>query len=210
MSTKWSYCYIPKLLLFFVLYCILVYITVHYDDYQSHKIIHHTNIILWQPFEFELVCNKPFPLFCLETVSLSGVGTLQQVKIPIIEQNSCNSMYKVQSYYSETVDILPDMICAGFKDGGKDSCQVALFLSAYTRTHAQTHQTKGAVLHLQIKNTCSQLMHLCNIMHGYLVSKVGAHVDTLWGKVTIYLSLPHALFQGDSVGRRVCPAGNRT
>ncbi|XP_062335825.1 serine protease 33 [Osmerus eperlanus] len=58
-----------------------------------------------------------------EGVSLSGVGTLQQVKVPIIEQNSCNSMYKVQSYYSETVDILPDMICAGFKDGGKDSCQ---------------------------------------------------------------------------------------
>lgn len=58
-----------------------------------------------------------------EGVSLSGVGTLQEVTVPIIGQNSCNDMYKIQSYYSETVDIQPDMICAGFKDGGKDACQ---------------------------------------------------------------------------------------
>ncbi|XP_010865163.2 serine protease 33 isoform X1 [Esox lucius] len=53
-------------------------------------------------------------------VSLSGVGTLQQVQVPIISTSSCQAMY---SQSSETVDILYDMICAGYQEGGKDSCQ---------------------------------------------------------------------------------------
>ncbi|XP_061079273.1 serine protease 27-like isoform X1 [Conger conger] len=54
-------------------------------------------------------------------VSLPGIGTLQQLEVPIIGQASCQEMYQVQS--TETVDILPDMICAGLQEGGKDSCQ---------------------------------------------------------------------------------------
>ncbi|KAM6951349.1 serine protease 33 [Aplochiton taeniatus] len=54
-------------------------------------------------------------------VSLSGVGTLQQVQVPIISQSSCEQMY--QTNPTDTVDILYDMICAGFQTGGKDSCQ---------------------------------------------------------------------------------------
>ncbi|KAG9349985.1 hypothetical protein JZ751_026338 [Albula glossodonta] len=50
-----------------------------------------------------------------------GIGTLQQVEVPIIGQDSCQEMYQVQP--TETVDILSDMICAGFQEGGKDSCQ---------------------------------------------------------------------------------------
>ncbi|XP_034414223.1 serine protease 27 [Cyclopterus lumpus] len=54
-------------------------------------------------------------------VPLSGVGTLQEVKVPIISQSSCQEMY--QTNPKETVDILYDMICAGYQQGGKDSCQ---------------------------------------------------------------------------------------
>ncbi|KAJ8399972.1 hypothetical protein AAFF_G00407020 [Aldrovandia affinis] len=54
-------------------------------------------------------------------VSLPGAGTLQQVEVPIIGQASCQEMYQVQP--TDSVDILSDMICAGFQEGGKDSCQ---------------------------------------------------------------------------------------
>ncbi|XP_071389683.1 serine protease 33 [Centroberyx affinis] len=54
-------------------------------------------------------------------VSLPGVGTLQEVQVPIISQTSCQEMYRLHP--SETLDILFDMICAGYQEGGKDSCQ---------------------------------------------------------------------------------------
>ncbi|KAM9426799.1 serine protease 27 [Pholidichthys leucotaenia] len=56
-----------------------------------------------------------------EEVPLLGVGTLQEVGVPIISQSSCQDMY--QTDVTETVDILHDMICAGYQEGGKDSCQ---------------------------------------------------------------------------------------
>ncbi|KAI4875341.1 hypothetical protein NFI96_022827 [Prochilodus magdalenae] len=58
-----------------------------------------------------------------EGVPISGIGTLQEVEVPIIDQASCNSMYSLQASNSEKVDILSDMICAGYQEGGKDSCQ---------------------------------------------------------------------------------------
>lgn len=56
-----------------------------------------------------------------ENVPLPGAGTLQEVQVPIISQSLCQEMY--QSDPSEQVDILYDMICAGFQEGGRDSCQ---------------------------------------------------------------------------------------
>ncbi|KAK0143885.1 Prostasin [Merluccius polli] len=58
-----------------------------------------------------------------EGVPLPGVGSLQEVQVPIIEQTSCRRMYKAESDDSEVVDIHSDMICAGYQEGGKDSCQ---------------------------------------------------------------------------------------
>ncbi|XP_017350956.2 serine protease 27 isoform X1 [Ictalurus punctatus] len=58
-----------------------------------------------------------------EGVSLSGVGTLREVGVPIIDQDSCNSMYQIDASNTDTVSILSDMICAGYQEGGKDSCQ---------------------------------------------------------------------------------------
>lgn len=60
--------------------------------------------------------------FIPSTVSLPGAGTLQQVNVPIISQSSCQAMYNTNP--SEPVDIMSDMMCAGFQEGGKDSCQV--------------------------------------------------------------------------------------
>ncbi|XP_061765394.1 serine protease 27 [Nerophis ophidion] len=51
-------------------------------------------------------------------VPLQGAGPLQMVQLPIISQGSCQKMYQMKQ-----VDILYDMICAGFQEGGKDSCQ---------------------------------------------------------------------------------------
>ncbi|XP_026207708.1 serine protease [Anabas testudineus] len=56
-----------------------------------------------------------------EGVSLPGVGTLQEVQVPILSQSSCQQMY--QTNPTETVNILYDMMCAGYQQGGKDSCQ---------------------------------------------------------------------------------------
>ncbi|XP_047464925.1 serine protease 27-like [Mugil cephalus] len=56
-----------------------------------------------------------------EDVPLQGIGTLQEVQVPIISQSSCQDMYQTDP--AEQVDILSDMICAGYQEGGKDSCQ---------------------------------------------------------------------------------------
>ncbi|KAI3365681.1 hypothetical protein L3Q82_010758 [Scortum barcoo] len=56
-----------------------------------------------------------------DEVALPGIGTLQQVNVPIISQSSCQEMYQTDP--TEQVNILYDMICAGYQEGGKDSCQ---------------------------------------------------------------------------------------
>ncbi|XP_072312156.1 serine protease 33 [Eucyclogobius newberryi] len=56
-----------------------------------------------------------------DNVPLPGVGTLQEVQVPILSENSCQQMYNLNQ--DEKIDILYDMICAGYQEGGKDSCQ---------------------------------------------------------------------------------------
>lgn len=56
-----------------------------------------------------------------DDVPLSGVGTLQEVQVPILSQSSCQEMYNLNP--KEQIDILYDMICAGYQEGGKDACQ---------------------------------------------------------------------------------------
>ncbi|XP_040211893.1 transmembrane protease serine 9-like [Rana temporaria] len=51
--------------------------------------------------------------------SLVRNGILQEVMVPLIDRNTCQTYYNVGSSYR----IQYDQICAGYKDGGKDSCQ---------------------------------------------------------------------------------------
>ncbi|XP_053552283.1 transmembrane protease serine 9-like [Bombina bombina] len=58
------------------------------------------------------------------SVLLPYPKTLQQVEVPLLDQQSCDKMYHINSSYSPgEVIVTQDMICAGDKDGGKDSCQ---------------------------------------------------------------------------------------
>ncbi|KAJ1125841.1 hypothetical protein NDU88_004258 [Pleurodeles waltl] len=60
----------------------------------------------------------------LASESLHWPKTLQQVMVPIIDQKTCDWLYHIGSGESSSSPIiLSDMICAGYKEGGKDSCQ---------------------------------------------------------------------------------------
>ncbi|KAL6095103.1 uncharacterized protein ACO6RY_16370 [Pungitius sinensis] len=72
-------------------------------------------------FPSDMLCYVTGWGYTQENVPLAGAGTLQEVEVPIISQSSCQSMYATNP--TEPVDILSDMICAGFARGGKDSCQ---------------------------------------------------------------------------------------
>lgn len=55
---------------------------------------------------------------------IQGTGSntvLRQVTVPIIDQTTCAS----RQYYGRYMDTIT-MICAGYEQGGKDSCQVSL------------------------------------------------------------------------------------
>lgn len=68
-----------------------------------------------------------FSCLSFQIVSLTGLGALREVQVPIINQSSCQSMYQILSSDLITVDVLSDMICAGYMEGGKDSCQVCYY-----------------------------------------------------------------------------------
>ncbi|XP_073491606.1 uncharacterized protein [Aquarana catesbeiana] len=52
--------------------------------------------------------------------SVISNGTLQEVKVPLIDRNTCQKMY---TNAGGNITIQNDQICAGYKDGYKDSCQ---------------------------------------------------------------------------------------
>lgn len=54
-----------------------------------------------------------FPL----AVSLPFPQTLQEVSVPIVSNTKCSASYG---------SLTSNMMCAGFSEGGKDSCQVSV------------------------------------------------------------------------------------
>uniref|UniRef100_A0A8D2J1S1 Peptidase S1 domain-containing protein n=1 Tax=Varanus komodoensis TaxID=61221 RepID=A0A8D2J1S1_VARKO len=57
-------------------------------------------------------------------VNLPFPSVLQQVKVPLISQKACNTLYNNVTTSHIGKDLIKDdMICAGFPEGGKDSCQ---------------------------------------------------------------------------------------
>lgn len=60
------------------------------------------------------------PPFCFSLVSLPPPQNLMEVEVPIRGNRECKCSYGVES-------ITDNMICAGLRSGGKDSCQVIIF-----------------------------------------------------------------------------------
>ncbi|CAL8263154.1 unnamed protein product [Arctogadus glacialis] len=59
-----------------------------------------------------------------DNVALPGLGVLQQVRVPIISSPSCQQLFDVNPGDPEDhVKILPDELCAGYPEGGRDACQ---------------------------------------------------------------------------------------
>uniref|UniRef100_A0A8C0JCS9 Peptidase S1 domain-containing protein n=1 Tax=Chelonoidis abingdonii TaxID=106734 RepID=A0A8C0JCS9_CHEAB len=58
--------------------------------------------------------------------SLTAPKTLQEVQVPLIDRDTCNSLFNTGSYPDDPKEIDPikqDMICAGYPQGEKDACQ---------------------------------------------------------------------------------------
>ena len=50
-------------------------------------------------------------------------SVLQEVSLPIINNDECEGMYRDAGYIEHIPNIF---ICAGYKKGGKDSCEVKM------------------------------------------------------------------------------------
>ncbi|XP_069057755.1 transmembrane protease serine 9-like [Pleurodeles waltl] len=62
--------------------------------------------------------------FTQDGVSLSSPQTLQEVQLPIIDPTTCDNMYHTGSGVSQQYQFIKyDMICAGYPQGQRDSCQ---------------------------------------------------------------------------------------
>lgn len=64
--------------------------------------------------------------------------TLQELEVPILGTEECDQMFHEDSNGTETVPlghrlIYKDMICAGYPDGNKDTCQVIVDQSSRLR-----------------------------------------------------------------------------
>ncbi|XP_074064502.1 prostasin [Macrotis lagotis] len=57
------------------------------------------------------------------SVSLPNPKILQQLDVPLISRETCNCLYNINPDPNEPHVIQPDMMCAGFVQGGKDACQ---------------------------------------------------------------------------------------
>ena len=60
-------------------------------------------------------------------VSIDGPlpSVMQEVDLPIINNTMCEKMYRDAGYVEHIPNIF---ICAGYAAGGKDSCEVSIFM----------------------------------------------------------------------------------
>ncbi|XP_006896661.1 PREDICTED: prostasin [Elephantulus edwardii] len=57
------------------------------------------------------------------SVSLQAPRPLQQLEVPLISRETCKCLYNIDPNPDEPHDIQPDMVCAGYVQGGRDACQ---------------------------------------------------------------------------------------
>lgn len=69
---------------------------------------------------------SPFLLTLLSpTPELPPPFTLQELQVPLIDAQTCDTYYHDNSIPSMEPVILEDMLCAGFEEGKKDACNVS-------------------------------------------------------------------------------------
>lgn len=111
-----------------------------------------------------------------------------------------------QTNPTEVVDILYDMICAGYQEGGKDSCQV--LLDQLFVLHSQIHTSKTTTTTCTENNLdCyfSPPIH-CLVCKTFLLSPLIPPSGESWTSLCVFVSA----FQGDSGGPLVCQMVNGT
>ncbi|XP_036604427.1 polyserase-2 [Trichosurus vulpecula] len=58
-----------------------------------------------------------------EGVMLPYPGQLQELEMEIIGPSTCQCLFNYPGPFNSTIKLLPGMLCAGFKEGRRDSCQ---------------------------------------------------------------------------------------
>uniref|UniRef100_A0A670K3S4 Peptidase S1 domain-containing protein n=1 Tax=Podarcis muralis TaxID=64176 RepID=A0A670K3S4_PODMU len=66
-----------------------------------------------------------------ESCYVTGWGDIKPgVKVPLIDREKCNSLFNATQHEPQLHNpVGPGMICAGYQEGGKDSCQVGYSIS---------------------------------------------------------------------------------
>ncbi|XP_068941448.1 polyserase-2, partial [Petaurus breviceps papuanus] len=110
---------------------------------------------------------------------------LQEVQLEIIGPSTCQCLLHSSGPYNTTIELLPGMICAGFSEGKKDTCQVRGGWMACL------------LLHNSVSDPYVPASHFCSWLKvNYIRQKIGPLYDPLETET----QSP----QGDSGGPLVC------
>ena len=56
----------------------------------------------------------------------SSINSLLQVDVPLLNTSDCNNLFKLAALDEHVSDDI--WVCAGYREGGKDACDVSLTL----------------------------------------------------------------------------------
>ncbi|XP_060137551.1 prostasin-like isoform X1 [Zootoca vivipara] len=139
-------------------------------------------------------------------VALPPPLTLQEVKVPLIDREKCNSLFNAAQREPPLYNpVGPGMICAGYQEGGKDSCQVGCSIIV-VGCGGQQHPSKGGD---GLQRSSSGMENLWPSRHCHpprslalLAGADGSWSPTTAGRPQIFPSFVLVLFTGPAVQKR--------